>query len=1247
VDTDSTGELGVTITRTVVLKKLKWVFRRQHESDEGIDAQVETKVDGKTTGRLLALQIKGGSSGGSSYFREKKPDGWVFRFNDRLARLWLGHALPVVVVLVDVESETAYWQRIDESTVSTTRKGYKVLVPEANTVDLAGDQWQHMASGLEGRAIARYEIAVECIPPAARSLIEKMRKSSPHGAAVLALHLADGRGNPRGTVHALLTAAPHWIEEDDARGWLALAAYAIEHELAAENAVALEKAADALPARRGKLLAAAALNVMRVDLSRSALLLDQAEKYSKAEVEAEVLVRVGRALLRHPPGDAGPRVVDPPLDLGDPSVAESAAIQSFLRDQATRDGDLDSALGFARRALELEPEDSSLMVGLAGVMIRKTFGMGADHHDVDEAVTLLRTALTQRHRWDGPTVDVLDGLLGALSLVGDFEGILEVSLPGPDGTATPEEAIRPDVVRHAIAAAHFLSKQDIVRELADRLGNSARDQLEKARVGVITLSNKDEESLWLQVLNEAVDRDEYQEIAIAALNLGKAGRDEAARLASYVDRHIIPQGTADLVSALAAAKQDLDGALPTLRDLARHEIGAAEHLIGLLAAADRYTEAVAAAEDAHEAFRQPYFLMLEADLFLDAKDWDAAEQSALRAVAATDSFPRQRARLLTYLGGRAADRGDWSVAEEYLGNVLPLHAVTRSSDVWRLVAAQLHNGAAKRAAATIQKHRPRVTSLNDAHLWIQSMVSAPWDESIASQALSLAIRFEADAELSVALLGQIILRTTTDGPLEASEDSDSDSSKDREDLRPHVPSELHRRAFAALEKHINTHGDLAGFQRFQGTDEELLAQMAEQLKQEYNEPLRELLEQVQQGRFPIGIAATARGRSYALTLVQQSTGPLVAAAADDSEHDEEKVAALTSLNGQVVVDASSLLLTSQLTGGGTISGHFRRLLLPAAARRDILRAVVEVQGLAGSPGTLGWDAKAQKLAFYELTATNYLRYSARAEALEGAADTTTVREVADLSLFETVNSRDGDQCWLAPIQLANDEGLSLWADDIGLRRLARSVGVKAFGTPALVEALNDRALETCDVSDTERLDSLLNERAAWVSQFVREWVVDVPAHLIEVRAQAVADDWHPQAAAAILSRPSWWAWQHEPFNDWRVIAREVNTNRPEAFGEWQYAAMLGVSRAYVDPNYAAAMLASLALLGAGGGGSAEDAAEGCARAGDVATSRGIPDPLIHVPAIAGAMGRLGWIEDAEQFAQDVLSLYEANVNQGD
>lgn len=1241
MDTDSTGELGVTITRKVVLKNLEWAFRRQYESDEGIDAQVETKVDGKTTGRLLALQIKGGSS----WFREKNADGWVFRFDHRLAHLWLGHALPVVIVLVDVESETAYWQRIDQSTVSTTRKGYKVLVPEANTVDLAGEQWQHMASGLEERAIARYEIAVECIPPAARSLIERMRSSSAHGAAVLALHLADGRGNPRGTVQALLTAAPHWIEADDAGGWRALAVYAIEHDLAGENALALERAAEALPEKRGRLLAAAALNVMRVDLSRSALLLDQAEECAQAE--AEVLVRVGRALMQHPPGDAGPRVVDPPLDFGDPLVADSAPIQSFLCDQATRAGDLNSALGFARRALELEPENSSLMVGLAGVMIRKSFGTGADHNDLDEAVALLRAALRQRHRWDGPTVDVLDGLLGALGLVGDFEGILEASLPDPDGTATPEEATRPDVVRRGIAAAHFLSKQDIVRELADRLGNGARDQLEKARVGVLTLNDEDEEALWLQVFNEAVERDDYQEIAIASVSLGRVGRDEGARLSDYVDRRIIPQGTADLVSALAAAKQDLDGALPRLRDLARRDIGAAEHLVSLLAAADRYAEAVAVAEDAHEAFRQPYFLIVEAELFLDAEDWEAAEQAALRAVAATDSFPRQRAKLLTYLAGRAADRGDWVVAEEHLASVLPLHAVTQSSDVWRLVEAQLHNGATRRAAATIQRQSPRVTSSETAHLWIQAMVSAQWNETIASEALSLAIRFETDVELSVALLGQIITRTATDSAPEESKADYSDDSEDREDLRPRVPGELHRKAFAALEKHIDQDGDLAGIQRLQGTDEELLAQMAELLKQQQSEPLRELLELVQQGRVPIGIAATARGRSYALTLVQQSTGPLIAAASDDLEHEGDKDTVIASLNGQVVVDASALLLTSQLTGGSTLTGHFRRLLLPAAARRDILRAVVEVQGLAGSPGTLGWNAKAQKLAFYELTATDYLRYSARAEALERTADVTSVRAVADFSLFEKVNWRDGDHCWLAPIQLANDEGLSLWSDDIGLRRLARAVGVKAFGTPALVEALSDRALEGCDVSELERVDALLNERSNWVRQFVRESVVDVPAQLADVQAQAAADGWHPWAAATVLTRPSWWAWQPDPFSDWRAIAGEVKIKRPEVFGAWQYAAMLGVSRAYVDPDYAAAMLATLALHGAGGGGSAGDAVEGLTRAGEVATSRGIPDPVTHVPVVARALSRSGLLEDSEQFAQDVLSLYEANVKQGD
>ena len=46
VDSDLIGRLGVHGVARLVLEELGWIFREQHESDHGIDAIVETVVDG-------------------------------------------------------------------------------------------------------------------------------------------------------------------------------------------------------------------------------------------------------------------------------------------------------------------------------------------------------------------------------------------------------------------------------------------------------------------------------------------------------------------------------------------------------------------------------------------------------------------------------------------------------------------------------------------------------------------------------------------------------------------------------------------------------------------------------------------------------------------------------------------------------------------------------------------------------------------------------------------------------------------------------------------------------------------------------------------------------------------------------------------------------------------------------------------------------------------------------------------------
>jgi hypothetical protein len=125
------ASLGVTQTKLAVERELAWLFREQPE-DYGIDAHVEI-VEGETvSGKLLALQIKGGKS----WFSEPAPDGWWYRPDAGHVRYWTNHSLPVVVVLYQPETERCHWQLVNQDAlVATSTGGWKLLVPEAQVLD--------------------------------------------------------------------------------------------------------------------------------------------------------------------------------------------------------------------------------------------------------------------------------------------------------------------------------------------------------------------------------------------------------------------------------------------------------------------------------------------------------------------------------------------------------------------------------------------------------------------------------------------------------------------------------------------------------------------------------------------------------------------------------------------------------------------------------------------------------------------------------------------------------------------------------------------------------------------------------------------------------------------------------------------------------------------------------------------------------------------------------------------------------
>lgn len=127
--TPKTERLGVAILDRFFSQQ-GWLFREQTTHDYGIDAHVEIVEGERPTGKLLALQIKSGAS----FFREEKEDSYVFRTDDKHVEYWIGHSMPVVLVLYNPEADTAHWRHVTKESAENTGKNWRIEVPKENVL---------------------------------------------------------------------------------------------------------------------------------------------------------------------------------------------------------------------------------------------------------------------------------------------------------------------------------------------------------------------------------------------------------------------------------------------------------------------------------------------------------------------------------------------------------------------------------------------------------------------------------------------------------------------------------------------------------------------------------------------------------------------------------------------------------------------------------------------------------------------------------------------------------------------------------------------------------------------------------------------------------------------------------------------------------------------------------------------------------------------------------------------------------
>lgn len=155
--TDNTGRRGVNAVEAIFLG-MQWIFRDQPVSDFGVDAHVEIVEDGKPTGRLIALQIKAGSS----WFR-RRGERFVYRGKARHLAYWENHSLPVLLVLHDPDAQRTVWTRIERHRVNVLPDGHwTVEIPARQTLTpQSADQISRNIEKSDPESIRRRRLALD------------------------------------------------------------------------------------------------------------------------------------------------------------------------------------------------------------------------------------------------------------------------------------------------------------------------------------------------------------------------------------------------------------------------------------------------------------------------------------------------------------------------------------------------------------------------------------------------------------------------------------------------------------------------------------------------------------------------------------------------------------------------------------------------------------------------------------------------------------------------------------------------------------------------------------------------------------------------------------------------------------------------------------------------------------------------------------------------------------------------------
>jgi tetratricopeptide (TPR) repeat protein len=831
---------------------------------------------------------------------------------------------------------------------------------------------------------------------------------------------------------------PGWWAAASGPTVLAAAAFAAAHNQGLAASRLYDRAADLEGVDRVRCLALAGFYVADTDRSRAREFVARA-----TGIDADDLVTVAvTAILDDEPQTALERLGSA-LHADDNDALFIAGIQRWSLERLNR---LSDAIGFARAVIERLPNAAGMRLHLSRMLRQRAETEGTRREaDLAEALASALEARQLRRSWHG---DSSEAVFEACLIAGAddaWDDVLRLGLPAPDGEALPAEAVAPQVAGQVATAAVLLRRPEVARSIAVTVADEFTRHLV---AGWLAELDGDKEAAVVELTAaESTATDGFKK-GWALRGLAGLGVWPLPGLDEFADDN--PEH-GELITAISEMSRGLnDEAAERLRPLRRVSPQAPIMLPNALEEAGHPDHAVDELRAGYAATGDPAMLVQACRVLARSDRLDDAERLAEESMALVPAgrpAVHQFRRLLIELAGRRGDdrrvedlcatafaEGDpdprvrWNLAHA-------LHKRTKDDDAWDVLQAE-------------PALRPRTDG--EAELWLHVHAGTSPERATVRQMLDVVALFpESEHVLGAAL----VLFYTRGGEREVRDDEGA---------------EVQALASSFIERWPNSR--IMWAKSVTPDDPALFAKQIEEIARSSSGRRKQTVDSVEMyaaGRLPLGMVAHVAGS----TLTEALAGPLTSQIVTRSENEDETASsvavAAAAVNDVVVIDLTGVHVAAIGEGRWKIVvAAFRRIETVDAVVADVQSAIANLS--LNRAGHIGFDELAGRPVVTEADPARDARDRGVAESLATILSGIDVRGCARLGLFPDFD--DGRSlAWLGPVQAAKDAGRALYSDDLGLRRLAASVGVPAFGTLDLIDGLVSAGrLDQADATEWRR-----------------------------------------------------------------------------------------------------------------------------------------------------------------------------------